>query len=114
MKYMIMLFGDESGFENMSEEDMATMMQAHEEFDSWCEANGVTVTSGEELTSSTSAITFAADGAETDGPFLEIKEQIGGYYVIEVDSLDKAKETARRTPNYGHVELRPVVDHSED
>jgi len=51
------------------------------------------------------------DGARQvqDGPFAEAKEQLGGYYVIDVASLDQALEWAARCPaaSYGTVEVRP-------
>jgi hypothetical protein len=45
----------------------------------------------------------------TDGPFAETKEALGGYYVIEADSLDEALAVARQVPApFGCVEIRPV------
>jgi hypothetical protein len=47
----------------------------------------------------------------TDGPFVEIKEAIGGYYVLEVDDLDAAIELASRIPAVrlgGAIEVRPA------
>ena len=49
------------------------------------------------------------DRAVTDGPFTESKEVMGGYYVIECDSMAEALDWARRVPlAYGSVEVRPV------
>lgn len=47
----------------------------------------------------------------TDGPFIESKEVIGGYYVIDVANLDEALDWAARIPNavFGSVEVRPVM-----
>ena len=47
----------------------------------------------------------------TDGPFLETKEVLGGYYLIDVDTLDEALEWAAKIPSarYGHIEVRPIV-----
>jgi len=47
----------------------------------------------------------------TDGPFIETKETLGGYYLIEAESLDEALECAAKIPSarYGHIEVRPVV-----
>jgi hypothetical protein len=46
-----------------------------------------------------------------DGPFADAKEQLGGYYIIEVPSLDKALEWAARCPSAtdGGVEVRPLM-----
>ncbi|MBV8065718.1 MAG: YciI family protein [Actinobacteria bacterium] len=47
----------------------------------------------------------------TDGPFIETKESLGGYYLIDVDTLDEALEWAAKIPSarFGHIEVRPVV-----
>jgi len=47
----------------------------------------------------------------TDGPFAETKEVLGGYYLIDVESLDEALEWAAKIPSarYGHIEVRPIV-----
>ncbi|MEA2270962.1 MAG: hypothetical protein QOC64_3572 [Solirubrobacteraceae bacterium] len=50
----------------------------------------------------------------TDGPFAELKEAIGGYFVLEADDLDAAIELASRVPAArmgGAVEVRPVVEY---
>ncbi len=45
-----------------------------------------------------------------DGPFAETKEQIAGYFVVEVDDLDEAIELASLIPAAGHgtIEVRPI------
>ena len=47
----------------------------------------------------------------TDGPFIETKETLGGYYLIDVETLDEALEWAAKIPSarFGHIEIRPVV-----
>jgi hypothetical protein len=47
----------------------------------------------------------------TDGPFAETKEQLGGYYLIEVDSQEEAIEWASKIPSarFGKIEVRPLV-----
>jgi hypothetical protein len=55
-----------------------------------------------------------ADGERlvTDGPFAETKEQLGGYFLLDVDDLDAAIDFAARIPaaRSGSVEIRPLVD----
>jgi len=48
----------------------------------------------------------------TDGPFAETREQLGGYYLIECESLDQAIDAARRIPSVGtgSVEVRPLME----
>jgi len=69
---------------------------------------------GASLAPSESATTVQkADGsvtATTDGPFAETKEQIGGFYLIEADDLDKALELAAAMPiDDGSIEVRPIA-----
>ena len=47
----------------------------------------------------------------TDGPFTETKEVLGGYYLLDCDSLDEALEAAARCPGalYGSIEVRPII-----
>lgn len=51
----------------------------------------------------------------TDGPFAETKEQFGGYFLVDVESLDEALQWARRIPaaEHGSIEVRPVWFHPE-
>jgi hypothetical protein len=51
----------------------------------------------------------------TDGPFAETREQLGGYYLIDVQNLDEAIDIAGRIPaaSKGTVEIRPLIDLSD-
>lgn len=71
--------------------------------------------SGEALLGCETATTVQVRDGEriiTDGPFIEAKEDIGGYYVIDVNGLDEAIEWAARIPNasFGTIEVRPVME----
>ena len=50
--------------------------------------------------------------SSTDGPFVETKEQLGGYYVIEARDLNEAIQVASKIPpaRYGFVEVRPILE----
>lgn len=64
------------------------------------------------------ATTVRVDGGKTlttDGPFVSVKEALGGYFILEADDLDAAIEIASRVPAArlgGAVEIRPVVEYS--
>jgi hypothetical protein len=67
-----------------------------------------------QLQPSDTATTVRVRGGETlvtDGPFIETKESLGGYYLVEAGSLDEAIEWAAKIPSarYGHIEVRPIV-----
>ena len=74
--------------------------------------------SGEELKAPNTATTVRRPAGETvvqDGPYCEAKEYLGGFVVIEVESLDDAISWAEKCPAAvtGSVEIRPVVIHEE-
>ena len=116
MKYMLLIIGDESRFAEMSEEEGAAQMALWDQYTKELVATGAFV-SGEGLQTSTTATTLRVENDEpvlTDGPFAETKEQVGGFYVIDVENLDKAIEWAKKLPstrNGGTTEIRPVMDY---
>ena len=72
---------------------------------------------GDRLEDVDTATTVRIRGGEatlTDGPFAETKEQIGGYFVVDVASLDRAIELAKQIPaaQHGSIEVRPIADMS--
>lgn len=120
MKYMILIYGDESGFDKMSGDEaaMREMMAQWGKYTGAMREAGV-YRSGAGLMPTRAATTVRVRGARTlstDGPFAETKEQLGGYYVIEVPDLDEATKWAARCPvaAHGSIELRPVMADAED
>jgi hypothetical protein len=90
-------------------------MQEYFDFSRDLRAAGI-MNGGEELDSSVTATTVRVrDGNAmlTDGPFVETKEQIGGYYIIDVPNLDEAIRWAARIPGArtGAIEVRPIIEH---
>lgn len=72
---------------------------------------------GSELKPVATATTVRLRGGKvlsTDGPFAETKEQLGGYYLIDVPNLDEAVKWAGKCPGAksGSVEVRPLNPHS--
>ncbi|HKC19567.1 MAG TPA: YciI family protein [Candidatus Dormibacteraeota bacterium] len=117
MKYVLLFGGTMEGAEQLpaSERDLA--MAAYEKSTQWFEkyTRAGKVVGGEELQGPSTATTVThANGKSivTDGPFIESKEVIGGFALIEVADLDEALAMAREWP--GTVEIRPVVDHSQE
>jgi hypothetical protein len=115
MKYVLLLLGDESGWEDMSEEEGQAEMAAYEEYDREVTEAGVYV-AGEGLQPTSTATTMRIVGGErvlTDGPFAETKEQLGGFYVLDCKDLDEALGWAERCPasKHGSIEIRPVIDY---
>ncbi|GAB0102686.1 YciI family protein [Nocardia sp. JMUB6875] len=110
MRYVLLISADESRVDDVvSEEGLR-------DFRAWMDdllARGV-LTAHEGLHPSHTATTVRVRGDEvllTDGPFLEAKDQIGGFALIEVEDLDEAIEIAARHPasRFGQIEIRPVL-----
>ncbi|MGH8835457.1 MAG: YciI family protein [Actinomycetes bacterium] len=112
MKYVILIAGDESKFPTDQATSEAWMKDIFAWYDKWTAA-GKLVDGGHELDSSTKAKTVRSTGV-TDGPFIEAKEVIGGYSVLETDTIDEAVEIASSWPGVSEglitMEVRPVVE----
>ena len=114
MQYMLLIYGSENDRPQMGPDDHGKMMKAYMDFTASIQAEGIMV-AGDALRDTTLATTVRVrDGkaVHTDGPFAATKEQLGGYYLIDVPDLDKALEVAARLPGswYGSVEVRPVMN----
>jgi hypothetical protein len=115
VKYLLTIYGDESGFDQVSEEEGRAVMDAYTAFGREAEQAGAYL-SGEGLQPSSTATTVRVRGGEpelTDGPFAETREQLGGYYLLECRDLDEAVRWAAKIPGAAHgaVEVRPVMDY---
>lgn len=117
-QYMFLLHDDESWYDDLTPEKWDAAMQIHGEFTAAVEAAGARILGGEALERSTSATTIQRDWDDmskdpvvTDGPFIETKEALGGFYLIEARDLDQALELAKICPS-ANIEVRPVMDTS--
>ena len=114
MKYILLIHGDEAAYEAAADEAIAAMYAAYGAFSAELAAAGK-LGPAEELASSRTARTVRAEAGRTlitDGPYAELKEQLGGFYLIEADSIEEACAWAARVPSValgGTVEVRPVV-----
>jgi hypothetical protein len=115
MKYLCTIYGDESGWNDVTPEQMSEVMDAYFAFGRDAEQAGVLV-AGEGLERTSSATTVRVRDGErvlSDGPFAETKEQLGGFYLLECANLDEAIDWAGRIPGAatGSVEVRPVMNY---
>lgn len=111
MKYMLLIYGAESSWtENEREACMIESMGICDEL----EQQGKFVGASPLHSVTTATSVRVRDGRRqiTDGPFAETAEQLGGYYIIDVDNLDEAIAIASRLPpaKKGTVEIRPLFD----
>ena len=110
-QYVVLIYEDEKGW---SEGDPAVIeegMKAHNQF---AVDAGEKLRGGQALQPTSTATTIHKDGsggfAVTDGPFVETKEALGGFYLIEAADLDEAIALAKKVPApFGGVEVRPVM-----
>ena len=108
-KYLVLIYEDESVWTDATPEQWQASMVEHEAFSAAVVERGGSVVGGEALHPTTTATTIRG-GELSDGPFLESKEALGGYYVVEARDLDHALEIARLCPaGEGGVEVRPVM-----
>ncbi len=115
MRYMLLIYGDESGWGSLSEADQQTEMAKWYAYTEEMQKAGVS-TQGDALQPSSTATSVRSKDGETivtDGPFAETKEQLGGYYLLECESREQAVDFAKRIPGArrGRVEVRPVVEY---
>jgi len=115
MRYLLTIYGDESGFATATPEDVQQMMAAYGAVTEAMKEAGVMV-GGEGLQPSSTATTVKVRDGETittDGPFAETREQLGGYYLLDCKDLDEAIGWAARIPgaSIGSIEVRPVMDY---
>ncbi len=113
MKYMLQIYG------NITREQFATMSEDERNalYAAWGEVNQTPgITPGMELADPATATTVRVQDGRTlttDGPFVEVKEALGGFLIFEADDLDAAIELASRIPTArmgGAIEIRPVVE----
>jgi hypothetical protein len=116
MKFIALIYNDESRYSEATPEETAATFQAHGEFGQAAGEAGV-MGGGDGLQPTTTATTLRVRDGErmlTDGPYAETKEQLGGYYALECKDLDEALEWAARIPEAktGAIEVRPVIDYA--
>jgi hypothetical protein len=113
MKYMMLInLGPEArGWQNLPKEEQTKIAQAWQEFN---KTPGMTP--GNQLQPPETATTVRVQDGKTlttDGPFVETKEALDGYFILEADDLDAAIEVASRVPAAsmgGAIEVRPIVE----
>ena len=119
MKFAMLINGNEAEWaEETPEQADAQMKEIFAWFEKWSQA-GKIADGGVHLQPTTTAKTVrpAADGTTvvTDGPYLELKEVIGGFVVLEADDIDDAAAVGGTWPGLrgsSSVEVRPIFDHS--
>jgi hypothetical protein len=112
MQYLLMLYSEEAQWNKMTPAQQEQGVAAYGAYTEALKKAGALVGSNR-LQPSTSATTVRVENGKSqvlDGPFVDSKEQIGGYYLIDVPDLDAALSWAARCPGAGHgtIEVRPL------
>jgi len=112
VKVLVLMAATEGGWDTATAEQRQEVMDAHTAFHK-AVAERATMLAGEALAESAEAKTLRhVDGAPvvTQGPYAETAEQIGGFYLVEAESLDLVVEMCRLLPSSYAVEVRQVID----
>jgi hypothetical protein len=112
MKYLLMIYANEAGWSKMTKAEQEQGVAAYTAYTEALTKAGVLAGSNRLQPISSATTVRLANGKPQvlDGPYAETKEQLGGYYLIDVPNLDAALSWAGRCPATGHgvVEVRPV------
>jgi hypothetical protein len=113
MQYIALIHADQDGWEKLSEDERQAIYQRYMDFSERDEVVG-----GAELQETDNATTVRVrngDRLVTDGPYAEVKEALGGFFILECGSIDEACQFAAEIPaaERGAVEVRPVVVREE-
>jgi hypothetical protein len=113
MEFLALIHADENAWESLSDDERQAIYQRYTDFSERGEVVG-----GAELQSTSSATTVRlrnGDRLVTDGPYAEVKEALGGFFILECDSIDEACRVAAEIPaaERGAIEVRPVYVREE-
>ena len=112
MQYMLLIYSNEAGMASAPKEAVTQMSAAYMSYTQAMMQAGI-LKGGDRLRPSSDATTVRVNGGKNqvlDGPYADTKEQLGGYYMIDVPDLDAALSWAARCPGaqHGTIEVRPI------
>jgi hypothetical protein len=113
VQYLLLIYDDESTWAEMPEADRNAVYAEYTAFTNALRESGALVGANQLQPTGTATSMRIRDDEQlvTDGPFAETKEALGGYYLIDVETIDEALEWAAKIPSarYGTIEVRPIV-----
>ena len=114
MRYLCLIYEDEKAWTNATQADMEKGMAEYNAFTESIKKSGNYI-AGEALQPTNTATSVRVRNGKTsttDGPFVETKEQLGGYYLINAKDVNEATKIAARIPSArnGTVEVRPIQE----
>ncbi|MDF2752745.1 MAG: hypothetical protein K0S82_1128 [Gaiellaceae bacterium] len=113
MEFLALIHTSKNGWDELSDDERQAVYKRYMEFSERPEVVG-----GAELQETTTATTVRVrngDSMVTDGPYAEVKEALGGFFILEADSIDDACKLAAEIPaaEHGAIEVRPVFVREE-
>ena len=113
MEFLALIHSDEQSWEGLSDDEQQAIYQRYMDFSQRDEVVG-----GAELQATGAATTVRVregDRLVTDGPYAEVKEALGGFFLLECDSIEEACKLAAEIPaaEHGAIEVRPVYVREE-
>ncbi len=115
MKYMLIMQLNPAAFDALTDEQRKEIMEGHQAFMDTIKASGEMVETNALAEPARSAVVRVRDGVPvvTDGPYLESKEFMGGYYIVDCTTRERALELAALIPDAGveglGIEVRPII-----
>ena len=111
MRYLFLLWGDEAAEMALPDAERQAIVERHMAFSRTIRDEGRAI-SGEPLGPSRNSLIVRRNGSVTDGPFLESKEQLGGFYLIDCRDTEDAAAVAARIPASPGlaIEIRPIPE----
>jgi hypothetical protein len=117
MKYLCLIYEDERTWQNMSESEMQKDLKEYRAFGDSIKQAGQYIGGNALQPTKTATSVRVRNGkiSTSDGPYVETKEQLGGYYLINAKDMKEAVQVAARIPGakHGTVEVRPVMEFSQ-
>ena len=117
MRYMLLIWENEALSAARSEAEQAAVFDEYRAFTADIREKDIFRAGDPLLPSETASTVRVRDGetVTTDGPFAETREQLGGYYIVECETLEEACRYAARIPTArdGAIEVRPIMDFDE-
>ena len=112
-KFMLLIYSDPSGWTDVSDQDQGAIMGEYFGYTQALADAGVLV-AGDPLQGIDTAKTVGQNGVVTDGPFADVTEHLGGYYIVDVADQDAAIGWAGKLPGVSrgldHIEVRPLME----
>lgn len=118
MEYLCLVYLDQKRMDALSEEELQALDRASLEHDEELKQNGHYIVA-RALSETGNAMSVRARGGQaaiTDGPFVETKEHLGGFIMIEAKDMNEALSLAAKIPvgRYGGIEVRPTLQLERD